>query len=495
MQGECNMEYIKDLREFPADMVDSDIDFFETAQRTPSMLGSWAVALLVFFIGSILLMVVNKDAGPLPLGLFFLTIGLIIHIIPGLRNPYARRAFLLSYSICVLVMGISQTYAMSLFETIQNTPDASTFYELTRMGVSRESLEDIRVVINAPLPVLVWRTLYTFTTRFDNAPYVGIMLNSFLVGIAGSITVVSGRFLIGDNPRNLCRLGNWFAACGMFWLFGAIFVRDAFALFLNVIILYACLKFLTLPCLKNLILMLIIVSASALCMDYVRSGTALLLVAFLALAVFSWTRRHRGSMFTFMFPLAAVIVIILMLPLLSAYSTEVRSFVSKESTSYGSQNVVSSSLGSTLIVTQPMPIRLPTGSLYLLVQPIPLWNNFRPYMTEYQWIKGWQGLFLLWITPSFFVGLTMSLKQAFRGGLTAPPLCFLAFYAIITTMAIAATSLETRHHGQFIPAILILASLPRKDDPVTHRKLRLTMLIWFGMVLTGHVMWVGLKSF
>jgi hypothetical protein len=60
-------------------------------------------------------------------------------------------------------------------------------------------------------------------------------------------------------------------------------------------------------------------------------------------------------------------------------------------------------------------------------------------------------------------------------------------------MAVAATSLETRHHGQFLPVFLILAVLPDRTDPVVCGKIRLIMLSWFACVFGIHIMWIALK--
>jgi len=455
---------------------------------------SWMIAGLAFIAGTALSMFINVAIGPAVLGLFFLVVGLLLHALPGTQDPYARRAFVLSFSICVLVLGVAQCYATVMFDEIQTTTDSHTFYNLVVSNSSEDGLEDLRSVVNAPLPVITWRIFYTILAPLGDAPYIGILLNSFLVGMTGSVTIRGAKHIAGIDPRILCRLGTLFAACGMFWLFGAIFIRDSFALLLNVVVLWACLKALSLPNLKNLIVLAAAVAAAAICMNYIREGASLLFVAVLLLALFCWTRRYKGSVLTIMFPIVIVLLAILLQSALGLYSAEVTTAVQSGATSSGSQTQdVGNSLGAAMVVTQPMPIRIPLGFVYLFIQPIPLWNNFRFFMIEYHWIKGWQGLFMAGIVPSFVVGFFISARQGMRGGHAAPPLSFLALYALITTMAVAATSLETRHHGQFIPAILILASIPNKLDPSTAKLIRTVAIIWFGFVICGHILWALIK--
>jgi hypothetical protein len=131
----------------------------------------------------------------------------------------------------------------------------------------------------------------------------------------------------------------------------------------------------------------------------------------------------------------------------------------------------------------------------MLVQPIPLWNNFQLNTYEYLLLKGYQGIFLVWIVPMAFVGLVIAVRRAIAGGVTAPVPCFVALYAVVTLIIVAATSLETRHHGQFLPAILILAALPDKNDPIIRRKIHIATIGWFGFVIVGHIAWAILKFF
>jgi hypothetical protein len=138
--------------------------------------------------------------------------------------------------------------------------------------LSGESLEEIRTVIEAALPVVIWRGLYALGSAlgFDNGPWLGVLFNSFLVGLSGSLTVRTGRLFFGKDAWRLQLIGTLFASCGLFWLFGAIFVRDSFSLVLNALVLYAFVRTLVAPCSKNLLFLCGILAGVSPCIYYVR---------------------------------------------------------------------------------------------------------------------------------------------------------------------------------------------------------------------------------
>jgi hypothetical protein len=436
-------------------------------------------------------MMANNDLMAIIFPPLFLAAGLMIHLLPGFRNPYARRAFVLTFCTCVMVMGMVQIYAKVFFGDVQTTTDAIYFYDSTYRGRETETLTSLKREIIAPLPIFIWRTLYT---AVPSGPWLGILLNSFIVGMAGSITIKAGSYLLGNDPYRLYRLGTLFSCCGIFWLFGSLFLRDSFALLFNVIFIWACLRALTFPSLINFFTSAAAIFFSSFLMEYVREGFLPMSILIILLALFSFTRRKKFGILMFLLPALALIIGLILLPLISSYASEVGLKVNVISTRYGGDEyVMQKSLGASIIVNQPKVIRLPLGSIYLLVQPIPLWVDFHFYFSEYHWIKGYQGIYLVYITPMAFVGLAIAIKRAFSGGVAAPPACFVAIYVILTTMAVAATSLETRHHGQFLPAFLMLAALPDNTDPLIRRKIKSTMMGWFALVVAGHIMWIALK--
>jgi hypothetical protein len=428
--------------------------------------------------------------GPAVFGILFFCVGLLIHIMSGLNNPYARRCFVLSFCLCVLITGLVQSYAQITFGNVQSTIDAEAFYSECSHG---ETLYYSQI----NLPVVIWQYLYGICNKmgFKEGPWLGVLVNCLLVGLSGSLVVRTGRYVFGDDDHRLRRLGTLFASCGMFWLYGSIFLRDSFALFLNVLVLWGIVKGLALPSIKNLIIMIATLLFGFICMEYIRDGLKPLFVVFGLVALFSWTRRVRSSVFMLILPLVVMLIGLMLLPLIKSHVGFVESAVLERAIDYGSGSVREGSLGSAFVAGQPIPIRLLVGPFYILISPIPLWTNFHFGYKEYHWLKGFHGIYILWIMPMAITGLVIFFKRAIKGGAEAPVACFIFFYAIITLLAIAATSLESRHHGQFLPAMLILATIPDKHDLVTQSKLRFIIMGWFAFVLAGHLFWVVLKFF
>jgi len=465
-------------------------DYVALPQASTSMLGSWIVSMTSFFVGTVLLMRIDDGIGPALVGSLFLGAALLIHMLPGLNNRYARRGFLLSFCICVLITGTVQTYAQIALGEPHTTVDAIRFYHTCRGGPAAHYLNEV-------LPVAIWQHLYAIYNKVSSheGPWLGILVNCLLVGFSGSITVSIGRHLFGDDGVRLRRLGTLFAVCGIFWLYGSIFVRDSFALFLNVLTLWGIVRCLALPSTKNLIIMLATLLFGFICMEYIRDGLKPMFVLFGLMALFSWTRKVRSSVFIFLLPLLVLTIGLMLLPLLKSSLGIVTETVVEKSVKYGSRYEEAGSLGQTLVAGQPVPIRLLVGPFYILINPIPLWIGFQFGLKEYVWLKSWHGIYLVWITPAIILGLMDFFKRAIRGGPEAPVACYLAFYAVITLLAIAVTSLENRHHGQFLPAMLILAVIPDKYDPSTMNKARFIKIGWFSFVIVGHLAWYALKFF
>ena len=500
MQTEYEQENFDSVGDYCDDFAyDEFVGLEELSQPNRSMVSSWIFAIAWLFIGSLLLVIVNTSPGPMLLAFGFFTIGLIIHLFPGFHDAYARRAFVLTFCTCVLITGLAELYAKTFFGELQTTVDAVNFYYIVHQGLRGMRLEEYWAGIGSPLPIVSYQAMYTFCSKIGlgNGPWIAVLLNSFLVGISGSITIKIGRYFMGDDHRGLHRLGTLFSCCGLMWLFGAILLRDSFALTVNVVVLWACVRGLSKPSLKNFIIIVVTMLLAVAAMRYIRQGLEPVFLLFTVLAFLSWTRRTHSGGVVLVLSFAGLLVGLMLMPLISSLVGGLSKSAMEAASGYGygTETFAGKSLGAAFVGNQPPPIRLIAGSLHLLIQPIPLWVNFKTFFGEYHWIKGWEGLFLVWVTPAAIVGLLASIKRALRGGSEAPPFCFISLYVMITLAAIALTSLETRHHGQFLPALLILAAIPNKYDPVTRGKTRTVATIWFSMVVAGHIMWAALKFF
>lgn len=138
-----------------------------------------------------------------------------------------------------------------------------------------------------------------------------------------------------------------------------------------------------------------------------------------------------------------------------------------------------------LIYDQPLPLRLVLGAAYLFVFPIPLWAGFQ-LETAYHLFKSFNVLFFYAVFPLFTLAVFRVLTtKAYR----TPSVMFLLFLIVGFTLAVAGTSLETRHFGVFLLPLFVLATLPdlrQKGDKAAYEVLLLGFLT---MMAAVHILW------
>jgi hypothetical protein len=152
------------------------------------------------------------------------------------------------------------------------------------------------------------------------------------------------------------------------------------------------------------------------------------------------------------------------------------------------------SLGMRFVVNQPLPIRLVLGSIALMVNPIPLWNNFNDNSLDYHWIKGYHGIYQVIVLPLFFAGCLSIIRMFRRYRNLSVTLLFLVGYLLINLAAVVATSLEQRHIAQFMPAFMILAALPDTREKRAREELRIITMWWLAAVILVHLAWAIMKG-
>jgi hypothetical protein len=150
-------------------------------------------------------------------------------------------------------------------------------------------------------------------------------------------------------------------------------------------------------------------------------------------------------------------------------------------------------LGNRLIARQPLPIRLVLGSANMIVYPMPLWAGPAWGAGEYHWLKGYNGLFTVALMPLILVGFGKFLRQFVVGESQAGIGAFVIVFALAGAASVAATSLETRHFGQFLPAWMFLAGVPDLRDAHTRRNLSKVAGGWYGAIVVAHLAWAVLK--
>ena len=463
--------------------------------KVVSLLGLIFMALLLAF-GAGIQSYSNGTIEAFLVAFIFMAIGCggIALVFPGKKEEL--RAFLLAYTICVFVGGVAQLYSLSFFDQLQSTPDANTFFQLIKPNPPFMTMERMPH-INAPLAVLAWQYVYqvAWWLGFDFGLYTGVMLNAFVIGLTASITVRTARELFGDNSVRLRRVGTLFAFCGLFILFGSVLIRDCFTTFFNMLALWGMIRWLCSPTLLNSFKAIIVTGVAVYAVAFLRYDSIVLFGFFWLLAVLFWLMKKQFNIARIFAVYFVSISLLIGSPYVINYVQRSKKSQEHIQKAYAGQPSISygKSLGMQLVIRQPMPIRLVMGSGFLMISQIPIWGYFRPGLGEYHLIKAYHGVFQVIVMPLFLAGFLLVIKLFFKDREQAIPLAFLAAYTLMALFAVVATSLEQRHLAQFIPAVLILASVPDLRVDEDRAIVRATSINWCVVVLFVHVLWMMKK--
>jgi len=382
-----------------------------------------------------------------------------------------------------------------------STPDSNTFFDLIQQPSLSSEIDQLKMIVNAPLAVVVWHDVYSFCSKlgFSAGNWIGVIFNASMMAVTGIVVIKIGKELFGQDEYRLRRMGTLFCLCGLTWLFGALFIRDCFVALINTLVLWGIIRFINDSKLINLVINCLIFLVSLYSLDYLRHESiyVLYVIYFVAMAVWVIKKETTFPAAVMLF-LSFIFLTIILYPKVSMIVSGALNASVEGREQYGlmsSMNHDTSSLGLNLIVNQPMPVRAIMGIGYLLINPVPMWSYFNTNLGEYFWIKGWQGLYMLFLFPMAFLGSRM-LFSSF-GALVSQnkkvAFNFLVAYSVVTLLMVSLTSLETRHYGQFMSSIIVLAAIPDSRSIIDRSLLALSIRIWFAVVVFVHIMWAAIK--
>jgi hypothetical protein len=422
------------------------------------------------------------------------------------RGTQELRVFGLSFGVCILAGGLAQFYSLVSFGDVMSTVDANKFFSMIYDRPPYDTLEDLATVwtgdrflgFGAPLAIVIWQQVYHLFSAlgFSHAPYLGVQFNALVVALSGSVTVLTARALFGDDRWRLRRVGNLYACCGLFVLFGAILIRDGFTLFLNLLVFWSLIHWLQRPTIRNYVLALVVTIFAGVSVWYLRKNSTYLFGLFHMLAFFCWYWRGRKSLGHVLTTIALPIILSFASAFVYQYFSASLDALATESENYvelAAKESQDDSLGMSLVVNQPLPVRAALGSGVLLAFPIPLWAYLKSGATEYELIKTWQGAYMLFLLPLALAGFAQVIRSLRHRDAFASEQVFIALYAASMLAAVAATSLETRHIGQFLPAFLLLAVMPDTRKPRDQQRVRSMVYTWVAVLGGVHFLWAGMR--
>lgn len=502
-----SISYAPEVKRYPvllSSSLQSSVRISGTAKSdksTPSIkilsTNEWIVTVSMVALGSAMQAYANRAFEAVLVALLFLVVGLLA---VGLLFPskvLEKRAFLLTYAMCLFVGGLAQSYSLAIFNVVQSTVDAPKFLWYITLPPGYESAVVDLSAINAPLAINIWRQVYKLTEwlGFQFGPYTGVMFNAAVIGIVGSLIVQIVRELFGEDDWRLRRAGTLAASNGLFILFGAILIRDAFTTFFTTLVLWWIVRWLVRSTLQTLLFAAALTILSSWAMAYLRAEAVTLFALYWVLAFLLWLFRRFNAI---RLVVAAIILFAILVasPYITAYLQDSQKTQTSELEKYldlADRTSSEDSLGIQLVYNQPLPIRLVMGIGVQMINPIPLWTNFQIASRDYHWIKGYHGIYQVLVMPQVFAGALAAFRLFRIDRKRGLPFVFLVMYLLVNTVSVVATSMEQRHLGQFMAAMIAIAVIQDTRQMKIQSELKIIRTRWLVAVYLVHLIWLTIK--
>ncbi len=459
--------------------------------RGPLKISAFNMTLVA--LGAWIHVLAESSALPLAAALIYYCVGRVVLLVPSIGGVWERRMYARVFLVGFLIAGIS-----GLFRTFSGDGigDAANFFRLASQLADGWSLAKIASITEGAAAVVLWRGAFDFMALlgFPRLQYIGIFVNVLLVALSGVVALKMARLVYGEDVLRFRRLILLFSACGLFWLFSGTLYRDSVVLLGVSTLALAWLYFLKRPDLSFRFSLIVASSLVATAyfgfmrQEFVFVPTAMMMAALTALLIGNSTRDYRAITYLLIF------VGLIVSGWFLVYKGEIlQLYLSRGLDGYVEAAIKqheAGSLGVSLIVSQPMIIRLPLAFIYLFVFPIPFWTGFQ-FESSYHLYKSFNVIYFYFVIPLLVLAsCRLWTDKSFR----SPAILFLFFVLIGFTMAIAGTSLETRHHGAFFAPLFLLALAP--DFRV--RAIRQQYMFLLAFLLSGvflvHFAWITIKA-
>lgn len=454
------------------------------------------INLLLFALGALISLLANFSVLPaFAFGLTYSAAYMLLRL-TKLGGIYERHIFSRVFAVGFLMAGVAAIYANYFQDAGQLYSDAGAFFDITSGSQSKGlTMIELQLIHEGALAIMLWGAVYDFFAAlgFPRERYIGILVNVTAVALSGVVSLKMARLVFGHDPYRFSRLTTLFASCGIFWLFASIHLRDSMVLLSITGLAYGWMCFLTKPDIGRRLLQIIAISLLAgLFFGFLRGEFVFvpIAMAMAGTAALMFRRKsRRGRLVPYVLVLVGLAV---GTSLLATFGEAIQYALFKGNEGYSelaADQHGADSLGMALIGNQAMPIRLLLGSVYLFVFPIPFWIGFQ-LESAYSLFKSLNVVFLYFLVP--LLGLSATQLWQNRSERT-PAIMFVLFLSLGFTLAIAGTSLETRHFGAFLAPIFVFALLPDlRIGPVRHKYRQLLKIMFIGVVVV-HLAWFILK--
>lgn len=469
------------------------------------VVGLYCLLGTLFFLGTGGSGYVFGTTDPIFLALAYLIFGSIISYALGGARGLNVRAYVLTFCCCVFVTGACHLYSNHIFGVPQSFPDAKLYYAFLDKMSLREGIFALSRRVNSPLGVYIWKCVYLVNDFFllHHGEWSGLLFNCMIIAFSAAVTARAAFEIVGLDTRKLRAVGTWSALNGLNWLCAAIFIRDGFQVLVNALSLWVFIVLLKGS--RREIMCFVALAFLAFCSYGFRPSTLPLFLFLCGVCLLCWFMGGKMNVLRMLFLMFLPIVAVLFISLIQGYVASASSEFTSTIEQYegiGVESSKSDSIGMRLIVNQPAPIRLVLATPTLLFLPTPLWTHFTTparwslgiaTISEYHLIKTYIGLFMLFFMPFVLAAVIRCIDLVLRGKDQNIIGLFLLTYVSVGIAAVAMSSLDNRHLAQFMPAMLLLSLVPRRDDSVMRVIRPLSFAIWWGGMLTVHLLWAAMR--
>lgn len=443
-------------------------------------------------LGSFFHLVAEGSFLPLVTGLIYFFAGVVLLYVTRLTSFSERRIYNRMFSIGFFVAGISALYRTFALDM---QGDAAHFFEMASDLANNMSLLEIAVLTEGSIAVVLWREVFNFMAilGFPRQPFVGIFVNVLMVALTAVLTQRMVLMIYGNDDYRSQRLMLIYSFCGVLWVFSGLLLRDSVVLLAVTSLTCAWIFFLKKPDIGRRFFFIICCSVLATaCMGFMRTKFIFipLVMAIFGLAALVFGHHAGRTQAKNYFFLLVFLMVVGWVYGVFFEELNLGLTIGRENyTELSFSESSSDSLGYSIVVNQPILLRVFIGSVYLFVMPVPFWAGLQ-LESAYSLFKSFNSLYFLFLIPLLIIAIRYAWRD--KSSLRSSFL-FLIFVAVGFTISIAATSIETRHHAAFFPIFFLLALLPDLRVRTVRRQYWNITVFLFLFLLIGHLMWLALK--
>ena len=451
------------------------------------------VNIITLFMGVLLNIVAYQSVIVVIVAAIFYGFGVCVLRLPFLGGYFERYGYRQVFIICWFMSGVSAIYTNYLGDV---GADSARFFDLAVNELYEDSsLRDFQSVTEGAGAVVIWRHVHALFSMIgvESVRYVGILTNICAVAFSCVFSVKIARLIYGNDAARLKRLILLFSCLGIFWLFATMYLRDAFVLLGVTLLIYSWTLFIARPSVTSLIILLIFNITAVNSLGFFRAEFKYLSYPLFASYIVSFLMFDRSSVQKKLSILFLIIVSVVVF--FSFYLNNINQIllsIMGNNSGYTSASMAAASLeslGATIIVDQPFPVRMTIGLFYLYVQPIPFWVGFQ-FESVYHLFKSFNVLVLYFLIPLFILSLRIIFKyRRFH----TPALIFQVFIIFGFSFAVAITSLEGRHLGVFMVPFLLVSLVPDLTNKRVRQLYKRVSAMFILMMMFIHMFWIVLK--